>query len=134
MNSALICIASTAAAIQFIFYCRSALSSVRHAEVSGHVLNLAGLETRIPTSADFERFAAFVEVCPEQECEGSQMRAVSVYYRLLGRSAGILRGAPSVFSWIKREQQACSHFAAVVLDRRISSSRNMLLQHAPNRS
>ena len=119
--------------MQFVYYCRSTLASVRNAEVSGHVLNLAGLETRVLHSDDFPRFAALLQLCPEQDREGSHVRAISIYYALLRVLAGILSLAPRVSSWIRREQQACAHFAAVVLDRRISSSRNLLLQRAVNR-
>jgi hypothetical protein len=133
MISALIGVASMAAAIQFVYYCRSALSSVRNAELSGHVLGLAGVDGRIPGCADFARFSALAQVCPEHDREGSQMRAISTYYELLRALARIRPLVPSMASWAKREQQACSHFAAVVLDRRISFSRNILLQYAPNR-
>jgi hypothetical protein len=125
---------SLAAAIQFVYYCRSALASTRHAEPSSHVLGVVGLETGKPGSGDFERFVELVRLCPELGKDATQIRGVRVYYRMLRFLALLLRGPlPAVSAWARREQRACSHFAAVVLDRRISSSRSLFLERGIER-
>jgi len=135
MITVLIGVASAAALMQFVYYCRSALSSANGVELSAHALGVAGLKSGRLAPGDFERFLELVRLCPEQRTEGAGIRAIAVYYSLLrglDRASHLLM--PAISSWARREQQSCSHFAAVVLDRRISSSRNLLLQHSANRS
>jgi len=135
MITALIGVASAAAVIQFVYYCRSALASVNGVELSAHALGVAGLKGGRLAPGDFQRFLELVRLCPEQRAERAGIRAVAVYYKLLctvDRASHLL--IPAFSAWAKREQQSCSHFAAVVLDRRISSSRELLLQHAADRS
>lgn len=135
MITALISVASVAAFIQFVYYCRSALASVSDVELSAHALGVAGLKSGRPGPGDFERFLELVRLCPEQPAERAGVRAITTYYglvRALDRASKVL--FPVVSAWARREQQSCSYFAAVVLDRRISSSRELLLQHAAHRS
>lgn len=134
MIAALIGVTLFAALIQFVYYCRSALASAKRVELSDHVLGVAGLESGGLASGDFERFFELVRLCPEQRTDRAEIRAVAAYNRLLRVLANVSRELmPAVSSWATQEQQACSHFAAVVLDRRISSSRDLFLQHAINR-
>jgi hypothetical protein len=134
MIAALIGVASVAALIQFVYYCRSALASVQSVELSDHVLRVAGLRNQGLAAGDFQRFFELVQLCPEQRTDKAGIRAVAHYYRLLRTLDTAFRKLmPAVSSWAKREQQNCSHFAAVMLDRRISSSRDLFLQHAINR-
>jgi hypothetical protein len=120
-----------AAAIQFVFYCRSALVGAKKAQPSRHVLGVAGMENRRPGSGDFQRLLELACLCPEHGKDDARIRAVAGYYRavrLLDRF--FERLLPEISSWAKREQRACSHFAAVILDRRISSSRALFLERA----
>jgi len=134
MIAALIGITSLAAAIQFVYYCRSALASARSAEPSGQVLAIVGLGSGKPNSRDFQRLVEMARLCPEQGRDAAQIRRVATYYRLLRLLAGLSRQSlPAVSSWAGREQRACSHFAVVVLDRRISSSRVLFLEHGMDR-
>ena len=135
MITALIGVASAAAVIQFVYYCRSALASVNEVELSGHALGVAGLKGGRVAPGDFQRFLELVRLCPEQRAERAGIQAVAIYYKLLrsvDRASHVL--IPALSAWAKGEQQSCSHFAAVVLDRRIASSRELLLQHAADRS
>ena len=50
---------------------------------------------------------------------------------ILGRVIGALN--PRVSIWTEHERQGCSHFAAAVLDRCISSSRSLFTQQASDR-
>lgn len=134
MIAALIGVALLAAVTQFVYYCRSALASAKGVELSDHVAGIAGLRSAKQASCDFERFFELVQLCPAQRTDASQMRAVAVYYGLLRALERTTRGlTPAVSSWARHEQQGCTYFAAVVLDRRISSSRNLFLQQAINR-
>ena len=75
-----------------------------------------------------------VSSCPENGKDAARIRMVAIYYRSLRILYGLSHPLiPMISSWAKREQQACSHFAAVILDRRISSSRDLFLQHGANR-
>ena len=134
MIAALIGITSLATAIQFVYYCRSALASTRNAEPSGHVLRAAGLQSGKTKSADFDRFLELVRLCPESGKDAAQIRGIAIYYRFVRLLAQLLeQPLPAVSSWATKEQCACAHFAAVVLDRRIASSRNLFLARGPGR-
>ena len=126
--------AALAAAIQFAYYCRSALVAARKTEPSLQVLRSAGLNKRSPDYADFPRFLELVSLCPEHGKDAMRIRQIAIYYRLLGVLETLCRElVPAVSSWAKREQASCAHFAAVALERRISSSRELFLQHGTNR-
>ena len=134
MIAALIGVASGAALIQFVYYCRSAVASVQSIELSDHVLSVAGIRDQRLAADDFQRFFELVQLCPEQRSEKAGIGAVARYYkllRILDQAFGKLM--PAMSSWARREEQNCSHFAAVMLDRRISSSRDLFLHHATNR-
>jgi hypothetical protein len=56
---------------------------------------------------------------------------VQLYYSFLGAAqSAISRMAPSFRSWSESERASCAYFVAVVLDKRISLSREMLAQQA----
>jgi len=129
MIAALISITSLAAAIQWLYYCRSAVASTKHVEPSGHVLRTI-LANGKPLASDFHRFLELARLCPGRGKDAAQIRRVATYYSLLHLLARLFgEPIPAVSCWARREQRACSHFAAVVLDRRISSSRDLLSQH-----
>jgi hypothetical protein len=127
MVAALICIVSLAAMVQvFVSYCRAALSSAGKAEVSERVLGLAGLEGGSVAAGDFVRFIQLLRLCAAYNADRMDVRAVDAYYRLLvvtGRACHAL--IPTATVWAERERESCSHFAAVVLDRCISSNREL---------
>jgi len=130
MIAALISITSLAAAIQWVYYCRSAVTSTQNVQPSPHVLRALGMANGKPNGGDFERFLELARLCPERGNDAAQMRGVAIYYQLLHLLARLLgEPLPAVSCWARREQKACSHFAAIVLDRRISSSRDLFSQH-----
>jgi len=134
MIAALIGISALAAAAQFVYYCRSTLASTRNTKPSAHVLRVVGLESGRPNPGDFERFVELARLCPAQGKDATQIQGVASYYRLLRFVGRLLdRPLPAVSSWARQEQRACSHFAAVVLDRRIASSRGLFLERAIDR-
>jgi hypothetical protein len=132
MITLLICLASLAALAQvFVSYCRSVLTSAKKVELSERVLEVALVISGSPSAEDFDRFFQLTRLCPEYDGDRSGIHAVAVYYDLLcllGRVSSIL--TPKVTAWTLQERESCSHFAAVVLDRCISSSRNLFLEQA----
>ena len=135
MMVALICVISLAALAQvFISYCRSALASARKTDLSERFLEVAGIESGNISANDFERIHQLVRLCPDYEAGQGEIRAVGVYRDLLEVLGRASRGTmPSVAAWSEQERRGCSHFAAVVLDRCISSSRELFAQHASDR-
>jgi hypothetical protein len=127
-------VTALAAAIQFVYYCRSALAVARNIEPSPQVMRVVGFESRNPDPADFQRLLELAHLCPEHGKDRARTRAVTIYYRVLEVVRYFSRPVmPVISAWVNREQQACSHFAALVLDRRISSGRDLFLQHSTNR-
>jgi len=134
MIAGLICVASLATLVQFVFYCRSALASARESEPSDQVLEVAGLDDRMLAAEDFEHFLELVRLCPEHDADRTEISAVARYYRALDALRSATRELmPSVSAWAERERKSCAHFAAVVLDRSISSSRNLFAYQAADR-
>jgi hypothetical protein len=130
MIGLLTCVALLAAVVQFVYYCRSALTSARKAKLSDHVLEVAGVENETLVAGDFPRFLELARLCPEHAADRTEMLAVRIYYDLLRAVENASREfIPGISSWAERERQNCSHFAAVVLDRSIISGRNLSAAH-----
>jgi hypothetical protein len=132
MMAILIAAVSLAALVQvFISYCRSVLAAARRVELSARVVALAGMEGENLVANDFDRILQLVHLCPEHDADRTGVRAIGTYYRLLQVLNSVFGGLnPRVALWTEHESASCSHFAAVVLDRCISSSRNFLTQQA----
>jgi hypothetical protein len=134
MIAALIYVVSFVVLVQFfVYYCRSVLASSRKVELSARVREAAGVGDSVAAD-DFQRFLQLVRLCPENSADRAGIRAVGTYYSLLHVLARLSRAMlPSVAAWAEKEQQGCSHFAAVALDRRISFSRDLFVQQASSR-
>jgi len=73
-------------------------------------------------------------LCPEPGGDGTNLRAVRCYYRMLSLLRRVTAAlAPRVAGWAEVERQGCAYFAAVTLDRRIAYSRTLLAQQMYNR-
>jgi hypothetical protein len=136
MMATLIAVVSLAALVQvFVSYCRSVLASARKVELSPRVVALSGMQGESLAADDFDRVLQLVRLCPDHDADRTGVRAIGVYYRLLQMlSRGVGTFSPGVTIWTEDESQGCSHFAAVVLDRSISSSRNLFTQQASDNS
>jgi len=136
MIAALICVISIAAFLQFfVSHCRSILVASRAITLSDRVREVTGVAGPNVSADDFHRLLQLVRLCPEQSDDQVDIRAVGTYYsilRLLGSFCSKL--VPSASVWADQERQKCSYFAAVALDRRISYSRDLLVQQAVERS
>ena len=132
MIAALICVASVAAFVQFLIsYCHSVVAAFGKVDVSARVREVAGMGNREVVVDDFARFLQLLHLCPENNADRLEIRAVKIYYALLRGVAGISRlFVPSLEAWADRERVGCSHFAAVALDRRMEFSRDMFARQA----
>jgi hypothetical protein len=132
MIAALIAGASTVAILPlFVSYCGTVLASERRVDLSDRVSALADVEDRKVSADDFDRILQLVRLCPEYDADRAAVRAVTIYFRgvhALERVFGRL--SPDLTAWTMRERANCSYFAAVVLDRCISSSRRLFTQQA----
>ncbi|MGH9683852.1 MAG: hypothetical protein ACRD4S_09620 [Candidatus Acidiferrales bacterium] len=135
MIAALICVISAAACLQFfVSYCRSILASSRKAELSERVREVTGIAGANVAAGDFRRLLQLVRLCPERGDDRTEIRVVGTYYALLRGIILISRSTvPKLSVWAESERQSCSYFAAAVLDRRISYSRDLLMQQAADR-
>jgi hypothetical protein len=115
----------------YVSYCGTVLSSARSEPLSERVSTLVGSYDGDLVAQDFDRVLQLVRLCPEHEPDRTGVRAVTIYYRTLqagGRLCGRL--SPRFAAWTERECGDCTHFAAVVLDRCISSSCSLFTHQA----
>jgi hypothetical protein len=131
----LICIISCALLLQFfVSYCRSVIAAGRKNELSAQVREIAGIRDDKLPEHEFERLVQLLRLCPGSGDDGGEIRAVGVYYTMLYALRGLVRPLlPGIASWAAAERENCSYFAAVVLDRRITYSRELLAEHMSGR-
>lgn len=132
MIAALICVASVAAFVQFLVsYCHSVVAAFGKMELSPRVREVAGMGDRALAVDDFFRFLQLLHLCPEQNADRLEIRAVKLYYAVLRGVELVSRLlAPGVAAWADRERLGCSHFAAVALERRMEFSRDLFARQA----
>ena len=115
----------------FVFYTRSLIAELRAHELSAETREICGLTTRSVPVEQFARLLQLIDLCPERDGDGFKVRAVTLYFRLLGLARDWLGWAiPSVTPWIESERGCCAYAAAAALDRRIAYSRSMMTQQA----
>jgi hypothetical protein len=130
MIAALICVASVVALLQLaIPWCRSILASSRKVELSASVREITGLAASDVAPDDFDRLLQFGHLCPERGDDHTEIRAVGTYDGLMK----LVRRIPGLAAWAEQERRSCSYFAAVALDRRSSSSRDLFTQQVADR-
>jgi hypothetical protein len=117
----------------FVSYCRAQLAAFRNIGLSDQVREATGV---LGGPADAGEFAALVglsRLCPGPQNRGRGVTAVCIYYRLLCfANAASSPFMPAVLAWVERERFGCAHFAAVILDRQISYSREMIAEQFAN--
>ncbi len=115
----------------FVSYSRSLIAESQSHKLSEEAREICGLTAEEVTGDQFLRLQQLISLCPEPGGDGFEVRAVSLYFRLLGLVRILLSAAiPSAAPWIEAERGGCAYAAAVVLDRRIAYSRMMLAQQA----
>lgn len=132
MIAALILAISILTLLQFfVSYSRSLIATSRGHELSEQTREICGFSDKIVTADQFERLQQLIALCPEPGGDGIEIRAVALYFRLVGFVNLLLVWAiPSAAPWIEGERGGCAHAAAVVLDRRIAYSRMMMAEQA----
>lgn len=133
LTAAFICVISLSAFLQFfVSYCRSILASGSKVALSDRVREITGLSSDAAVIPDdFHRLLQLLQLCPERADDQTEIRAVGTYYSLLhviGKASRIL--LPKMARWAEQERRSCSYYAAVVLDRRISFSRELFTQQS----
>jgi hypothetical protein len=114
----------------FVSYCRSLMASSASHALSEEVRDVTGIHARA-SGHDFTRVMQLLQLCPDRPADRMGLRAVQLYYSFLGAAqSAISRMAPSFGSWSEMERASCAYFVAVVLDKRISLSREMLAQQS----
>ena len=113
----------------FVSYCRSVIAESKAHELSGDLREICGVTARNMAGDQFRRLSQLIDLCPEPGGELNNVRAVLVYFRLLGLARSLASWAiPSAAAWIEAERGGCAYAAAVVLDRRIAYNRMMVAQ------
>ncbi|HLJ22489.1 MAG TPA: hypothetical protein VKT71_00190 [Candidatus Acidoferrales bacterium] len=130
MTASLILVISFLTLFQFfITYSRALISRSRSHELSEQGRALCGLSIRHIAGEQFLRLEQLIALCPGPGGDEIQVRAMAVYFRLLGAVRTLATWAlPSATSWIDEERSGCAGVAAMVLDRRIAYSRMMTAQ------
>jgi hypothetical protein len=112
----------------FVSYCRSLTAASSRHQLSWEVRDVTGI-TGLPTGKDFVRVSQLLQLCPERPDDKTGLEAVGLYYGILNLAERTLgRLIPSVKPWTEQELAGCANFAAVILDRRIAFSREILAQ------
>lgn len=129
MIAAIILVCSVGILLQFfVSYCRSLIAASAREPLPAEVRDVTGIQ-RTATSGDFSRVVQLLQLCPERPEERGEIKAVGAYYSFLGVLRNTLaRIVPSMDTWAEFERGKCTHFAAVVLGRRIAFSRNLIAQ------
>jgi len=111
----------------FVSYCHSLIAESRAYELSEQGREISGVTGRIVRGDQFSRLLQLIAVCPEPGGDSGQVRAVSLYFGLLGL-VRVLFGwiEPAVAGWIESERSGCAYLAAVMLDRRIAYNRVLM--------
>jgi hypothetical protein len=112
----------------FVSYCRSLTASSTRHTLSAEVRDVTGISD-LASGRDFTRIVQLLRLCPDRPEDRTGLQAVSLYYGILGLlQRTVARILPSLQFWAEHERASCANFAAVVLDRRIAFSREILAQ------
>jgi hypothetical protein len=111
----------------FVSYCHSLIAESRGYELSEQGREISGVTDHSIRGDQFKRLLQLIALCPQSGGDNSQVRAVSLYFGLLGLSR-VLFGwiEPAVPRWIESERGGCAYLAAVMLDRRIAYNRVLM--------
>ncbi len=121
MISAIILAVAALTLVQFfVFYCRSLIVVYSEVELSPQGREVAGLEDRTLNGDAFHRLVQLIELCPSPADDRWELRAVRAYFGAMGFLRSLQPLVPVGAEWAGREQSACTHFAAVALDRRMA--------------
>jgi hypothetical protein len=112
----------------FVLYCRAIVVASLNTRLSGAARTAAGIEGEAMRSDDFVWLMQLTQLCLPSHGDRLEIFLVRIYYGLLQALRAPFPYLASLDEWTGRERIACSHFAAVVLDRRISHCRELMAQ------
>jgi hypothetical protein len=113
----------------FVSYSRALIAESQSHELSEQAREICGITGRAVTVDQFQRLQQLIALCPEPGGDGFQVRALALYFHLVGLAHILLSWAiPSVAPWMEAERGGCAYAAAVALDRRIAYNRMMVTQ------
>ncbi len=118
----------------FVSYCHSLIAESRGHELSEQAQEISGITAHAARGDQFQRLLQLSDLCPESGGDGGQVRAVSLYFGLLGFFRLLFAWSkPAIGNWIESERGGCAYVAAVMLDRRIAYSRVLMARQTGNR-
>jgi hypothetical protein len=113
----------------FVSYCRSVIAASGALPLSEQVWEVTGIRSREIRGEEFIRLLQLMSMCPNSGDDDRAIGAVRAYFRMISFVRATLRGMiPGIVSWTDAELSGCARFAAVMLDRRISHSRQLMAQ------
>jgi Na+-transporting methylmalonyl-CoA/oxaloacetate decarboxylase gamma subunit len=108
----------------FVSYTHSLILESQGHELSERACEICGFTAKPVAGNEFRRLQQLIALCPRLAADGYKIRAVALYFGLLGLTRILLKWLmPSATVWIEKERGGCAYFAAVDLDRRIVYSR-----------
>ena len=114
-------------------HCRALLAASALIELSAETMRTFSMKEDEASGAAFRRIAALARLCPASS-EAASLRIVEIYYGLLIATPRISTAfAPRLAKHIHDETRACTHFAAVVLEKRITRARQLVRESCPPR-
>jgi hypothetical protein len=125
MIAALIVVISFGMLLQFaITSWRSVWLSLAQLRPSNYMEIATGISRETIGAAHFDILARTAEnLCPLTGAADSKLRQVRIYYRMIrGIEGACSKSAPAISDWAKKELEACSRYAAAVLDQRLNAN------------
>lgn len=121
MIASLILFFSLGALAQFLVaYCRTLIVAYGKAELSLQMRKVIGFDGQAADPGEFDRLLGLMRVAPSPGGDHTEIRAVTLYFRLIALAEALLSPVSAKASrWFECERARCSYFAAVTLDRRL---------------
>lgn len=110
----------------FAWYCHSLIAKSREVGLSENAREISGVTRRTVRGDQFVRLRQLIALCPEPGGDCLKLRAMSIYFGMLGFVRDLLRRIPAAAKWIELERSGCAYAAAVVLDGRMTYSRTLI--------
>ena len=109
----------------FVAYCRSLLAGSARVTLSGRTAIDFEITHNASSGDDFPRLRALAGICQDSDGERN-LRLVQIYYRLLEIVHPLFEATtPRIATRVDNERRACTHFAAVVLEKRVGRAREL---------
>ena len=109
----------------FVAYCRSLLAAAARVTLSGRTAIDFEITHSASSGDDFPRLRALAGICQDSNGERN-LRLVQIYYRLLEIVHPLFEATtPGIATRVENERRACTHFAAVVLEKRVGHAREL---------